>query len=117
MRRNWRFEYACSALPEPAKEKVTHHKKRHAWWGAELAKAETELKEKGLQLRERATSGAARHEMVIDHEYQARVRECCDKVDHHKEAFEAYERYVRAFELCPDIVLELSIDDIAYFGI
>ncbi len=117
MRRNWHFSYKGSDLLEPANKKVEHHAERLSWWRGELEKAEAVLKKDGLQLRERAVSGGVRHEMVIDHEYQARVRECSDKVDHHEEKHADYERYARAFELNPKSELVLDIDDIAFFGL
>ena len=118
MRRNWKFNYKGSDLLEPTKKKVEHHAERLAFWREELMKAQTELKEKGIVMREHQMTGShQRQEAVLDQGLQYRVSECHGKTEEHRKLHEDYERYVRAFELNPESELELDIDDIAYFGL
>jgi hypothetical protein len=117
LRRQWRFGYQAGRLVRPADEKREHHRDRARWWQDELEKAEKDLRQHGVEFREYPVTGGTQVNPVLDPTRQARVQECRQKVKDHESLAEEYALYARAFELNPDVELELDAEDVKFFGL
>lgn len=115
LRTSWKFQYRGSVLYKYAQELATHHQERRYFWENELTIAEDTLRATGVDFRESQITGGQRIDLVLDPQKQARVQECRNKVDEHKKLEEEYETYARAFQLNPDVNLELDVSDMRFF--
>ena len=120
-RQTWIFHYKPVEVLAAVKEKVTHHAERGDFWTKEYAKAETQLKEKGFEYRERQSSYETQVQIVGDPELAQRVTDCRRKIAEHREMQKLYETWAKALETKterqPGEDLELSINDVVFFGL
>lgn len=92
LRHDWRFGYQASDLLVAAQERADHHTERCRWWTEQLDQAEADLQAK-------------------------RAQKCRQKIKDHAYRGDKYARFVRAFALNPEAVLELDVSDIEFFGL
>lgn len=111
-----RFAIPANEIREAAETRAEHHRQRQEFWQEQKEEAETEL-QGSLQLRPRQVSGGNKMQAVFDHEKQDRVLECHEKVREHIKKAEGYEAWVKALNFKRGQSLELSIDDVEYFGL
>ena len=120
-RSDWTFPYTREDLKNAAKRRQDYHIERHEHWISEREKAEVQIREKGVELRERHVTGGASMEAVVDMELGKHLTTCRDKVAKHHRMKNEFARWVRAFQqddpsLVDDVYL-LTVDDIEYFGL
>jgi hypothetical protein len=116
-RSTWQFTFTCQKVAAAAAAKAAHHRAREQFWTAQHAKAEEDLKTKGVQMREQPITGGNRIEAVLDPGLAARVNECGVKRDKHREQAEEYEAFQRALELNAEHEVRLDVQDITWFGL
>lgn len=116
MRDKWIFRYGPDAVREAALEKVEYHQKRRDYWQEERGRAEAELKEKGFEYRDRSYTAGHDVEIVGDPELAKRVSTAKRKADEHQKRVDEFERWGRALVFQIDD-LELSFEDVEYFGL
>jgi hypothetical protein len=121
LRDRWVFRYKPVEVLAAAERLAKHHAERHQWWDKERQAAEAELKKKGFEYRERATSVGQDFQIVGDPELIRRLNQCKQKSHDHQEAQRLYEIWARALkaraERQPGEELELKINDIVFFGL
>ena len=111
------FHYRADEVRKAAADRAGHHTERAAWWDAQRAEADTELRE-SMQLRQRPVTGGVENVAVFDNEKQARLSECRAKVEQHQRQAEHYQAWVAAFGKMTDSqIVSLSVDDIQFFGL
>lgn len=115
LRTSWKFQYRGSALYRASQKLATYHQERRHFWENELTIAEDDLRTTGVDFREQQVTGGTRIDLVIDPPKQARVQECRNKVEEHKKLEEEFDTYARAFQLNPDVNLELDVSDMRFF--
>jgi len=120
-RQIWAFRYKPAEVLAAAKERAKHHTERGEWWTSEYNRAEEQLKKKGFEYRERQSSYEPQIQIVGDPELAQRVAHCRQKIAEHREKQKLYETWVRALnaktERQPDEELELTINDVVFFGL
>ncbi len=113
----WPFNYKAGDLVVPAQKKATYHRERQKNWLDSYERVKRELKEKGIDIRFAEVTGGERADIVVDQQIQRRLDECMSKMRAHKRQAEEYEAFTRAFTLNEHQELELTVDDINYFGL
>lgn len=119
-RYEWSFFYSVEEVCKAARVQKEYHEGRRDWWEAELAKAEATLKEKGLEYRESHYTGGHRLEAVLDPQLKTRVEECRQRRDEHENKRKEFHRWERslAHEMeSRSSDLQLTIDDVEFFGL
>lgn len=116
-RQQWTFEYSAQTVCEAASCKVVYHRERADFWRGELATAEAELREHGIEFREYDVTGGRRLDPVLDPQRQQRVQECRHKLAEHERNIEEYEAYRLALKDNLGATVRLDVDDIKFFDI
>lgn len=132
MRDNWEFAFDIDTLIDAAIDKVDWHGNKLEYYKSETEKAEKDLRENGVEVREslnlRNTYSTQQNlNIVVDPQKQHHLEACQAKVREHQEKLHEYETWVRAFEAkktgwwvsktAKDRILNLTIDDIKFFGL
>lgn len=120
-RQDWTFKYTASEILTAAASRGTYHSGRLDHWVERQTVAEAELKESGLRIREAAapgsTSNSYRGQPVWDNEKLKVFDEAQDKVREHQTKRDEYARWVQVLGRAGEEKLDLTVDDIAYFGL
>ncbi|MEE8503970.1 MAG: hypothetical protein V3T26_05925 [candidate division NC10 bacterium] len=118
-RSQWKFRFAAALVAEAAQNRADHHRDRRKWWEDELEKTDKQLRETGVEFRSHEVTGGQRLDLAVDPTLKNRYEEGRFKVQAHTEKWEEFERWTFALETAAEdvVVLELDIDDIAFFGI
>lgn len=117
MRNKWIIPLTPGEVAAAAGKKAEHHRSRWQFWQAEIDKADRDLREKGVEMREMPVTGGQRIQPMFDPQRVARVEECRGKINEHEKKALEYEAYVRFLELQGTGLVELDVDDITYFGL
>lgn len=116
-RHEWTFHYKALDVAAAASERAAYHSLRERTWLDTLDQAERDLREKGVDFRDREVTGGNRIEAVVDPELSNRVNECRQKVEHHRRKGEEYQAYAVVLGAHPDDQLHLAVDDVQFFGL
>lgn len=117
-RTKWTFQYTAADIITAASKKVEHHLERAEWWAKERAKAETAIKESGIEIRENEYTGGAKVEVLVDATLGKRLAECNKKIGYHTHMVDVFMRWQSATKRwAADHVEELDIDDVEFFGL
>lgn len=122
-RQEWTFQYTAEELTTAATAKRDYHAGRVAHWIGEQESADADLRANGITIRDAVRVGALgasntyRQEPLIDNQKMRRLEEAQAKVQEHQSKTEDYERWLRAFERAGGRTLELTVDDVDFFGL
>ncbi|MCH7761990.1 hypothetical protein IIA15_11425 [candidate division TA06 bacterium] len=114
---NWKFEYMAKDLIETTQKKIQYHREREKTWNTDYLKALDDLKELGVDIRTYQVTGGEMADIVVDPQRKEYLQLCFNKKEDHRKEAEAYEMYLRAFELNKEEKLVLGVEDIFYFGL
>lgn len=127
LRNNWTFDYAPAEVLVLAQQRVAYHGGRLAYWEAEMETREQKLRTEGIQLRTSARvqpshmNTGYRQEIEFDASLMKDFKEAEAKVLEHRAMFTDYSRWAQALERrvngAPNVMLQLHIDDLEYFGL
>jgi hypothetical protein len=121
LRERWEFTVPAGRVAAAAEMKRQHHAGRLDHWQSELAVADRDFREHGIEISAPpvATSTASyRDDVSVDHKRKQRVSDAQAKVREHSDKAAEYERYVRAVEsLDAEAPLSLTVRDFEFFGL
>jgi len=118
-REAWRFLFDAKSVAEAAHRKVLHHSARMEFWKGEYELAEGKMRSEGIKLTEQPVTGGHRLQALIDPTIQQRMEECRGKIAEHERKRDDYGAYLRAAQIAAERgeTLEVSVDDIRFFGL
>lgn len=122
-RNNWTFRFDARTLSKAAKEKIEHHEGRLRFWESELEKADISLRETGVEFRETPhvnnsySTTMQNVQVIVDPQKQAHLSNCQTKVRDHQFKVHDYGTFLRAFETNPRAELDLTVEDMEFFGL
>lgn len=122
-------------LIESCRNNAAHHRDREKHYTEKLEKAEAEFREKGVKIEvwdpsqgyylPHTSSGSIGSGQIggsqqmfqpkIDQTLQDAVKHAKTKMLEHRNSAEQFEKYVTAFSIAPETLVELSVGDIHYF--
>jgi len=123
MRKEWVFYYDLADLSVAIVDKINFHTARLFYWEDEYGKAESEFKASGINLSGEPTaythsnSGYGAMQVTIDPKMQKRVLDAESKVKEHRDKLAEFETWKRSLDHTDDLELELTIEDVNYFGL
>ena len=123
-RHEWEFSYDCEIVGAAAKKKRLWHETREKYWLDQTEKAKTELKEKGIEIRDydpdsfytsnkSQTSGM---QITVDPSLKRRYDDCRTKVLEHQGKIREYTAFEAALINNTGKSIILNVDDINFFG-
>lgn len=118
LRGDWKVKVPALQVVEAATERREHHINRKHWWENQLAIAEKDLRENGVEMREQPITGGNRLQAILDPERSRRVEECRAKVESHRQRAEEYQAYIHTLNLIikeGEGAVELGVSDVQFF--
>lgn len=113
---NWVLQLKPEELIGYIQMAIDHHRDRIEWWESERDTTIEQLREKGIEVRERQVTGMERHELVGDPELVKRLGECDSKIRTHTDKRDLFEQWKAVVSLHPaDRQLSLSTRDAIFF--
>lgn len=115
-RAGFTFQYESATLKAACDKEAGYHRDREAYYDQQASELETQLREKGVELREQQVTGGAQFSAVVDPQLGQMLTVARSKRDTHRQSAELFEAYAGAFG-ASNTVHWLTIDDVRYFGI
>lgn len=116
-RDHWDFMYVSSDVAAAASVKREHHVNRIAFWEREQDDVVEQLRSAGVEVIEHQVTGGARHDVQFDPALTKRLSECRAKLHEHRQRVLTYEAFAKGLAANPNVMLELDVDDIRFFGL
>jgi len=116
MRHQWTIPFHASQVARLAEARLAYHRVRLDAWEAEHKQAQSELQAKGVEVRSYDVTGGQRQDVTIDPVLAKRLGECQAAIKKHQTAIDELERWHRVLRDRDSITLDLTQDDLEFFG-